>query len=59
MVVIICPETGKVLDSDRIDFKSYASRLWGVKLKDVDRLTNKLAKERYMFIVNAGREEES
>jgi len=57
MVIITCPETGVELDSTKIDFEAYAANLWGVTLRDIDKLHNEEAKKRYMTIINALKQE--
>jgi hypothetical protein len=57
MVVITCPECGKVLDSEKIDFTAHCKRHWGVDERRLDTIQNETAKARYRTIIYALKEE--
>lgn len=53
MVVIKCPECGKVLESDKINLIAHARMHWGVDPRAIGEMRNKDARERYLYLVKA------
>jgi hypothetical protein len=57
MVVITCPECGKELDSEVVDFESHCIAHWGVEPRRLDTLTNGEARRRYAVIMDSLKQE--
>lgn len=52
MVIIICPECGVTLDSEKVDFEVHCKNHWHVDYKRLDTLRNGTARARYEEIMN-------
>ena len=59
MVIVICPECGSELDSEKVDVVAHAYSHWQVMPRDIGTLRNIQAQERYNTIMerlNGGNE---
>lgn len=57
MTIIVCPECGRSLDTERVDVIAHAYAHWRVSPRDVSTLRNTQAQERYHAILSQLKED--
>lgn len=50
---VLCPECGKILNSEKVDIRKHAVGHWGVSERDLHRMTNREAVRRYNTLITA------
>lgn len=53
MVVIVCPECGEALDTQKVDVIAHAIGHWKVVPRDISTIRNFEAQKRYRILIEA------